>query len=374
MSDTQRSPRLPVAEEPLLQEEEDRPTILPLRYPDIWMWYKQQEGLFWPVSDADLTMDPIHWRNNMTPGMRAYYKYILAMFGPADEMITRNLEERFIREFEAKEVCYVYTAQKMNEQVHSEGYSRLIEAIFSDEERDEMFNAVKTMPVVGKMMKWVDDWICSDAPIGERVAAFALFEGGLFQGQFLSIQLLKEQNIMPGMTTLNELISRDEDFHSQFACFLLNNHIANRPSEETVHRIAKEASNLFDEFVQAACDAAREAEGLPATAQCPVPSVTEEMMSTYVRMVIDTVCEDMGYARLFKAKNPYPEAVKLSLNSVLKTNFFESLVTQYNIMVDYDFVASIKAVETRSFTKPEAPTPLSSMMDKIRMPLVRARG
>lgn len=372
MSDIAKPLRLPVTEEPLTVDDEDRATILPLEHPDIWMWYKMFEGLFWPVGDADLSFDAIHWRKNMTPGMRAYYKHVLAMFGPADEMITRNLETRFLREFAVKEVCYAYTAQKMNEQVHSEAYSRLIEAIFTDEERDDMFNAVKTMPIIGKMMKWVDKWICSDEPLGTRVAAFAIFEGGLFQGQFLSIQLLKEQNIMPGMTTLNELISRDEDGHCAFACYLLNNYIENRPSEETLHHIVMEATNLFDEFIQSACDAAREAEGLPASAVCPVPSVTEEMMGTYVRMVMDTVCVDMGYNKLFKAKNPYPEAVKLSLNSVLKTNFFEHLATQYNIDVDYSTPASVKNITTRSFVTPGRSLVTASLMDKIRLPVAIA--
>lgn len=343
--DLQRSGLRP---EPLTLEEVGRHTILPIRYPDIWAMYKTMEGCYWPAHDPDLSVERSHWLNRMSPGDRAYYKHVFALFGPADEKITKNLDERFLAEFAVKEVQYAYGAQRVNEQAHSESYSLQIAAVF-EEDQDEIFRAAETMPVIRKLMEWVDRWICSDEPLGTRVAAFAFFEGGMFQGLFMSLQLLKERNVMPGVTMLNELISRDEGLHCLLACLLLNNHIQNRPSQERVHQIMTEAVSLFDEFLAVACGAAREAEGLPADAPCPVKYITDDKMQRYVRSVFDAVAIDMGYSKLFGAENPYPESVKLSLNGVGKVNFFERLPTQYSIDINLTFQAHFGRVRGKTF-------------------------
>ena len=337
--------------EPLLQEEPGRHTILPLRYPVVWKWYKTIEGLLWPAQDAVLSIDTLHWKNVLTPGDRAFYKPIFGVFGPGDEKITENLD-KFLSQFKVKEMKYFYDIQAVNEHAHSEAYSLQITAIFPEQEQEELFNSIETMPIVGKLMGWVDKWIASTEPIGTCMVAFAFFEGGIFQGLFMAIQLLKERNVMPGVTMLNELISRDEGVHCKAACEILKAYIVNRPSKERVHQIMQEAIELFDELIDGACNDAREAMGLPPSAPCPVKMVTEKDMKQYARFIFDKVAEDLGYSPLYQVKNPYPESVKLSLNSVLKTNFFENLVTQYSAEIDYSFAATLKNVQLTSLGKP----------------------
>jgi ribonucleoside-diphosphate reductase subunit M2 len=334
--------------EPLTIKEVGRHTILPIRYPDLWQAYKTIEGLYWPATDPDLSLENSHWLNRMTPGDRGFYTPIFALLGPADEWINENLDERFLREFQVKEVLYAYGAQRVNEQAHSESYSRQIQAVFG-EDQAEIFQAADTMPIVAKIKAWVDRWVCSDEPLGTRVAAFAFLEGGIFQGLFMALQLLKERNIMPGVTMLNELIARDEGIHCLLACMVLNNHIQNRPSQERVHQIMTEAVSLFDEFLEYACGEARRAEGLSDSAPCPVKFVTEDKMRLYVRSVFDAVSADMGYSKLFGAENPYPESVKLSLNAVLKANFFEHMPTAYSIDINFIFQARIEKIQGKTF-------------------------
>lgn len=349
------SPEREVTEEYLTVEEEDRPTLLPLRYEDIWAWSKLFESLIWTFGETDLSRDRPDWEHALSAGDRAYYRMAIGMAGVADEMVTKNLRKRFLDDFAVKEVVSVFTVQALHELVHSESYSRTIEAIFVEEEQAELFNAIKTMPVVGKIMAWVDRWICSKDPIGVRLAAFATFEGGMFQGLFLSIQLLKERGVMPGITMLNELIQRDEGNHCLFGCFLLTKHIVNRPSKEQVYQIMGEGIALMDEFFTTACNDAKIAEGLPITATCPVRNISEARMHTYVRSVFDAVCSDMGYTMMYKVLNPYPETAKLTLNEVLKTNFFEHLVTQYNLNVDYQFSPQLDRCQVIGFGGREVP-------------------
>lgn len=341
-----------IAIEPLLQEEPGRHTILPLRYHVAWKWYKVIEGLLWPAQDADLSTDSMHWKNVLSAGDRAFYKPIFGVFGPGDEKITENLD-RFLKLFKVKEMRFFYDIQGVNEHAHSEAYSLQITAIFSDEEQDELFNSIETMPIVGKMMRWVDKWIASSEPVGTCMTAFAFFEGGIFQGLFMAIQLLKERNVMPGVTMLNELISRDEGVHCKAACEILQAYIVNKPTKKRVHQIMQEAVSLFDELIDTCCNAAREAMGLPANAPCPVKMVTEKDMKQYARFIFDQVAIDLGYSALFQVENPYPESVKLSLNGVQKTNFFEHLPTQYSVVIDYSFNASLKNVRLTSLGKPK---------------------
>lgn len=317
-----------------MQEEEDRLLVLPVVYTRIWFWYKTIEGLMWPAQDsvAALADDRGHWNNVLTAGDRGYYTPIFAMLGPADEYITRNIDERFVKEFKPKEFQYLYTALRQHEQSHSESYSLQIMTIFEGDALARVMEAGKNMPAVGAIYEWVDQWICSDAPLAHRLVAFAFFEGGMFQGLFMSIQQLKERNVMPGVTMLNELISRDEGTHCSVAADVKREFTDPRslPSQELVNTLMTEAVRLMDDFFQFCCDEARKAEGLPDDAPCPVRGITEDKMRRYVRSVFDAVAQDLDYTPLFGVKNPYPESVKLSLNRVAKTNFFEHRPSQYN--------------------------------------------
>jgi len=329
--------------EPVTVENPDRhlPIMPELMRQDLWKWYKQMESMTWTAQESDLSEDRDDWDNEMSAGDRAFYEHIFALFGPADEKIMRNIAERFTSEFKWTEIVYFYRQQAQNEGVHSESYAQQIGALFDGERLKKMCCAVEQMPVVKKLMQWVDDWIGSDESLATRLAAFAFFEGVVFQGMFMSLQLLKERNLMSGVTTYNELISRDEGRHCAFACMLFRVYMRNTPPQDKVHRILGEVMSLVDEFFRTAIDAAKLAEGVSrdklSSAPCPVIHITFEKMIRYVRHVADNVCVDMGLERLYNVSNPYPESSKLALNSVLKTNFFEDIVTQYNSSVDYAF-------------------------------------
>ena len=327
--------------EPITVEDEERHTVFPLKDVAAWRLYKELEASQWVAQELDFSKDQRDWQQALTAGDRAYYRFTFGMFGAADEKVIANLGESLLREIRLKEAVYFFGVQAYNEQVHSESYSQQIQAIFPDpaEQRDVM-DAVVTMPVIGKMMAWANKWMdrpgASGArnPLGVRLMGWAFFEGGLFQGQFLGLQLLKIRGLMPGVTMLNEFIARDEGKHCAFACFLVRERILNRPSQETVHQIAREMVDLYDEFTLAAIAAACKAEGLDATAPCPVKHISAGQMREYIRHVADAVCVMAGYERPFMASNPYPEASMQSLNEVGKTNFFEFEPTQYNLRVD----------------------------------------
>jgi len=324
------------AEEPICQEEEGRLTYRPIRHPDLEKWNRKLRGLTWFADEVELFEDVYDWEK-MRPGAREYYSYIFGLFSQADELVARNIGERLIAEIKTLELVQAYTAQGFMEQEHSTAYSNIIFALYGEEERERILKAAAHMPAVRAIYEWVETWITSDAPIGLRLAAFAIFEGCMFQCQFLSIQLLKMQNIMPGITMLNEFIQRDEAVHCLLACYLLTHHIRNRPSAFEIEKLAREAHALCCQFVDEACAAARAAEGLPADAPCPVPHVTEAKMHRYVESVMDAVCADMGYPQLFGgAASPYPEAAHLTLNQMLKTNQFEHRGSTYSAVVVQD--------------------------------------
>lgn len=329
---------LPDGVEPVAVEEEDRHTLLPLRHPRIFKRYKRLEHLTWVAQEVDLSLDRLHFDTYLNAGERELYKYVFGMFGPADEKIMRNLGERFLREFKLLELQYYFRQQAQNEQVHSESYSLQILTLFDDDQ--DVFNAVLNLPVIGKMMNWVDTWIGSTKPLATRTVAFGLFEGGMFQPMFLLIQLLKVRNIMPGVTTLNELINRDEGDHCENACALLREDLVHKPSQEEVNRIVQEVVDLLDEFFDEAIGAAKRAMGLGEEDPCPVQNVSAERMRQYVRHVNGVVVARMGYKDPYGVPNPYPEADALSRNGVAKTNFFEAITTQYSHDVNYTFRAA----------------------------------
>ena len=321
--------------EPITLEEEGRMTIIPIRDHEAWNHYKKLEAAQWVSQEVDFTKDTRDWHEKLNAGERAYYSFTFGMFSAGDEMVIQNLGENLLREIKRKEIVYFLGVQGYNEQVHSESYSQQIMAIFPDPaEQRRIMNAVTTMPAVGKMMVWARKWMDDSQSLGVRFAGWACFEGGLFQGQFLGLQLLKNRNLMPGVTMLNEFIQRDEGKHCAFACFIIRERIQNRPSEAEFHQVVKEMVEIYDEFSMAAIAASREAMGLDEDAPCPVKHINASMMREYIRFVGDFICMQAGYRKLFGAENPYPEANKQSLNEVGKTNFFEYEPTQYNLTID----------------------------------------
>lgn len=313
--------------EPLLQEEKDRHALFPLRDPEVWAFYKQLEGLDWTAQEVVMEKDPAQWTGVLTESERHFYRHVLGFFAVADELVLHNLDENFMAEIKPKEVCYVYGMQLRQEQVHSESYSIQIETLLPTQaERDAAFGSVTTMPVVRAMADWVSTWFDRRVPFGERLAAFAVVEGVLFQAHFASIQQLKERNIMAGLVSYNEFIARDEGMHCSFACFLLRNRLNQPPPTSRVHEILTSAVRLVDQFM---------AEALRAG---PVAGVTLQTMHAYIRHVADSVGQAMGYPPIYEAENPYPEMDKLSLNQSARGNFLEMRTTQYQGITDSEML------------------------------------
>ena len=338
------------ATEELLEVEVGRHSLYPIRDPEVWGWYKTLEGLDWTAQEVDMSRDLDDWRR-LPAGQRHYYEHVLGFFVVADELVLDNLDSNFVSEVRQKEAAYFYRAQAKQEGVHSEAYSIQVEMLLRGARKKEVFNAIETMQSVSEMARWAQCWMNHRRTFGERLVAFAAIEGILFSSHFLSILLLKERGLMPGFASYNEFIARDEAVHCGFTCFLLAQRVQRRPAESTAHGIVGRAVQLVDDFVaeavSAALDAARAAERkerqLSENASgekefaCKqawgmdnvVPSITIELMQQYIRHVADTVCRQMGYAAIYCGTNPYPEADRLALNEVAKSNFFEYRATQY---------------------------------------------
>lgn len=334
--------------EPVTAEDPDRVLFLMpnKNREEILAMFSNMESQDWNTDEAPMQdKDYTDWNTKMAEAERVFYKHIFGMFGPADEKIIRNIGERFTKEFEWKEINAFYIQQDRNELVHSGSYSKQIIHLFREEkEYKAMCDAGVSMPVVGDLMNWVDKWIGSNEPLPVRLAAFAFFEGAVFQGMFMSLQLLKERGLMPGITKNNEFIKRDEELHCDFASYLMLKYIRNRPEESEIHSIAGEVVVLVDSFFTSAINAAKKtAVGAVQTSisqevldkmPCPVPLITKQKMYEYVRYKIDIVCQKMGYNPIYRIQSPYGEEDKLLLNSVAKTNFFEDNPSQYNRNVD----------------------------------------
>jgi ribonucleotide reductase beta subunit family protein with ferritin-like domain len=313
----------------------NRHMLLPIVDEKAWAYYKKLEACQWVAQEVNFSHDVTDWATKLSAGERAYYSYTFGLFSVGDELVIKNLGNHLIGEIGALEIKYFFGVQAYNEQVHSESYSHQIQAIFQEPaELDRIMNSVRTMPVIAKMATWAKKWMNESRSLGVRLAGWSCFEGGLFQGQFLGLQLLKSRNLMPGVTMLNEFIQRDEGQHCDFACFLVRDRIAQRPDEATFHQVVDEMVDLYDEFTRAAIVDSRAAMGLHESAPCPVLHITEDLMNEYIRFVADGICVKSGYRKLFGAKNPYPEANKQLLNQVSKTNFFEHESTQYSLTID----------------------------------------
>lgn len=301
--------------EPLLAEDPDRATILPIRDAEMWEFRKTIERLHWVAQEVDLSRDAAD-RGKVTPEEFALLEKVLGWFGPADEAVLAGLDAVAARHLQTKEARFYLRAQEDQECVHSEAYSLQIQEIIPPGERERVFRAARESPLVARAADWIRAWVAYEHPAADFFAAMAFVEGVLFSGFFAAIQHFKEKNVFPGVTQLNEFIVRDEGVHTRFWCFLLAKRLRARPSRAVVEAIARETVTLSDAFF---------ADALPA----PVAGLNADLLGAYVRHVADNVLVLAGYEPLFRAENPFPFMDKLALNQVGKSNFFEARPTQY---------------------------------------------
>lgn len=297
-------------------EEADRYTLFPIKHPKIFEFYKRHVASFWTAEEIDLAADMDHWRNRLTEAERYFVSHVLAFFAASDGIVLENLAERFMRDVEIPEARCFYGFQIAMENIHSETYSLLIDAYVKDpEERTHLFRAMETMPCVRRKAYWAIRWIGSDASFQERLVAFAAVEGIFFSGSFCAIFWLKKRGLMPGLTFSNELISRDEGLHCDFACHLYSMLPAEeRVPAERIHSMIRDAVECEKEFV---CDA------LPVS----LIGMNQQLMSAYIEFVADRLLVELGYDRLWNTPNPFDWMELISLQG--KTNFFEKRVGEY---------------------------------------------
>lgn len=300
--------------EPLLDPKEQRFTLFPIRHKDIWDCYKKQQASFWTAEELDLSKDRIDWDNKLNNDEKYFIKHILAFFAGSDGIVNMNLLERFTSDVQVLEAQVTYAYQAYIENVHSETYSLLIDTYIDDaQEKDKLFNAIETIPCIKKKADWALKWIKSDDRFAKRLIAFAIVEGIFFSGAFCAIYWLKTRGLMPGLTTSNEFIARDEGSHTEFAC-LLYSKIVERIDESEVKDIVKEAVDIEKEFIN---------ESLP----CRLVGMNSEQMSNYIEFVADRLLNQLGYSKLYKTANPFDFMEKIGMEG--KTNFFEARPSQY---------------------------------------------
>jgi len=300
--------------EPILQENKNRVVIFPIKHHDIWEWYKKMEASFWTAEEIDLHQDLTDWNNKLNDDERYFIKHILAFFAASDGIVNENLAENFVNEVQYAEAKFFYGFQIMMENIHSETYSLLIDTYVKDEtEKAELFNALEVFPAIGKKAEWALKWIESDS-FAERLIAFAAVEGIFFSGAFCSIYWLKKRGLMPGLTFSNELISRDEGVHCDFAVHLHNHHLVNKVSKERIKEIIVDALNIEREFVT---------ESLPVS----LIGMNATLMTQYLEFVADRLLVELGCERVYGSANPFDFMDMISLQG--KTNFFEKRVAEY---------------------------------------------
>lgn len=299
-------------EEILLKENKDRFVILPINYPLIWEMYKKHEASFWTAEEIDLSGDMKDW-NQLNEGERHFISHILAFFAASDGIVNENLAVNFMREVQLPEARCYYGFQIMMENIHSETYALLIDTYIKDAtEKNKLFHAIDTIPCVGKKADWALRWI-SNGTFAQRLVAFAAVEGIFFSGSFCSIFWLKKRGLMPGLTFSNELISRDEGMHCEFAC-LMYSMLQNQLSETEVHQIISDAVAIEKEFVT---------DALPVD----LIGMNARLMQQYIEFVADRWVSELGYRKIYNATNPFDFMEMISLQG--KTNFFEKRVGDY---------------------------------------------
>ncbi len=300
--------------EPILQENNDRFVLFPIVHDDIWAFYKKAEASFWTAEEIDLDSDRVDWERKLNDNERHFIKHILAFFAASDGIVNENLAENFLSEVQYTEAKFFYGFQISIENIHSETYSLLIDTLVQDKaEKNTLFNAIDTLDCVKKKAQWALNWI-DNGSFAQRLVAFAAVEGIFFSGSFCSIFWLKKRGLMPGLSFANELISRDEGLHCDFACLLYNNHLVNKMPKEEVTEIITAAVEIEKEFVT---------DALPVR----LIGMNADLMSQYIEFVADRLLTELGCDKIYEATNPFDFMEMISLQG--KTNFFEKRVGEY---------------------------------------------
>jgi ribonucleoside-diphosphate reductase beta chain len=300
--------------EKILQENPGRFVLFPIQHHDLWKLYKQQEACFWTAEEIDLAQDISDWENRLNDDEKHFVKHVLAFFAASDGIVNENLAENFVNEVQYTEAKFFYGFQIMMENIHSETYSLLIDTYIKDkEEQNKLFNAIDTIPAIKKKAEWAIKWIESDSFV-ERLIAFAAVEGIFFSGSFCSIFWLKKRGLMPGLTFSNELISRDEGMHCDYACHLYNNHIDNKLSYDRIKEIICGALEIEKEFIT---------ESLPVR----LIGMNADLMKQYLEFVADRLLVSLNVPKVYNSENPFDFMQNIALQG--KTNFFEKRVAEY---------------------------------------------
>jgi ribonucleoside-diphosphate reductase subunit M2 len=275
--------------------------------------YKKAEASFWTAEEVDLSSDAKDWES-LNDGERHFIKHVLAFFAASDGIVLENLAGRFMTDVQLPEARAFYGFQIAIENIHSEMYSLLLETYIKDPmEKARLFQAIDTIPAVQKKAEWALKWISAKNRFAERLVAFACVEGIFFSGSFCAIYWLKKRGLMPGLTFSNELISRDEGLHCDFACLLYSN-MENKLEESTIHDIVREAVALEIEFCT---------EALPAS----LVGMNDKLMGQYIEMCADRLLTSLGCSKIWNTTNPFEFMELISLQG--KTNFFEKRVGEY---------------------------------------------
>jgi len=316
--------------EKILTENKNRFVLFPIEHHDIWDYYKKAESVFWTAEEIDLSSDLIDWER-LNDGEKHFVKNVLAFFAASDGIVNENLAENFVSEVQYTEAKFFYGFQIMMENIHSETYSLLIDTYIKDkEEQNYLFNAIDTIPAVQKKAQWALKWIGSESFV-ERLIAFAAVEGIFFSGSFCSIFWLKKRGLMPGLSFSNELISRDEGLHCDFAVHLYNNHIENKLTRDRIMEIIGSALEIEKEFIT---------ESLPVD----LIGMNKDLMKQYLEYVADRLLVDLGIGKVYNSENPFDFMQNIAMEN--KTNFFEKRVSDYS-------KAAVGVNEGKSFSTDE---------------------
>jgi len=300
-------------EEELLRTNPNRHVIFPIQYNHLWKQYKDATAVFWRVEEIDLSKDKEDWEK-LNDGEKRFIKYVLAFFAASDGIVMENLAQRFMNDIEIPEVRAFYSFQIFMEQIHSETYSLLIDTYIDDDgEKNFLFQAAQNLPVINKKANWALQWIGDDSDFAKRLVAFACVEGIFFSGSFCAIFWLKKRGLCPGLTFSNELISRDEGLHTDFAVSLYQM-VKNKLTQDEIYEIVGQAVTIEKEFI---CDA------LP----CSLIGMNADLMSEYIMFVADRLLVQLGYEKKYEVENPFEFMELISLRP--KTNFFEGRVGEY---------------------------------------------
>jgi ribonucleoside-diphosphate reductase subunit M2 len=300
--------------EPLLAPDDNRFVMFPIKYQDIWNMYQKQVDCFWRPEEIDLSKDLTHWEA-LNKDEQYFISMILAFFAASDGIVLENLAERFMADVQVSEARAFYGFQIAMENIHSHTYSNLIETYIKDkDEKHKLFNAITHFPCIKKKSDWAQKWIHDNrSSFATRLVAFACVEGIFFSGAFCSIFWLKKRGLMPGLTFSNELISRDEALHCEFAV-LLYSKLVKKMDKSRIHEIIKEAVEIETEFI---CEA------LP----CKLIGMNSDLMTQYIQFVADRLCVQLGYKKIYNVNNCFDFMELISLES--KSNFFEKKIDAY---------------------------------------------